>query len=124
MALTRTARLQRQARWTLAIIAALVMAGIGLVYWQYVGNLELQASLNNQKNVVASTVRNLDVVFQQINNLNRRVNDDICAGGARRQPSPLRSSLSNDAMAISDNLRGIGSDLERLANGGAVPKCK
>jgi len=35
VALTRTARLQRQARWTLAIIAALVMAGIGLVYWQY-----------------------------------------------------------------------------------------
>ena len=42
----RTARLQRRARWTLAVFAAFVVAGMGLVYWQHATNLNLQASLN------------------------------------------------------------------------------
>jgi hypothetical protein len=41
----KTTRLQQRARWTLAIFAALVIAGIVLVYRQHAANLDLSASL-------------------------------------------------------------------------------
>ena len=46
-ALADTERLQQRTRLTLAIVGALVLTGIGLVYWQYTANLKLQTSLTN-----------------------------------------------------------------------------
>jgi hypothetical protein len=51
---TRTARLQRRARWALAVIATSIIAGFGVVYWQYLTNIGLQASLKaGQINLLA-----------------------------------------------------------------------
>ncbi|MBO0754991.1 MAG: TIR domain-containing protein, partial [Bradyrhizobiaceae bacterium] len=45
----RTARLQQRARWALAVIAALVVIGVGVVSWQYKANLTLETSLQQQQ---------------------------------------------------------------------------
>jgi hypothetical protein len=45
----QTTRLQQRARWTQAIFAALVVAGIVLVYRQDAANLALSASLKTNQ---------------------------------------------------------------------------
>jgi len=51
---TRTAHLQRRARWTLAAMAVLVVLGLGAGVWQYRTNLARQAQLDRgQVNLLA-----------------------------------------------------------------------
>lgn len=45
----QTTRLQQRARWSLAVFAALVLAGIALVYRQHAANLDLSASLKTNR---------------------------------------------------------------------------
>ena len=55
MAQTRTAHLQRRARWTLAAMATVVVLGLGAGIWQYRINLARQArsSIAGQVNLLA-----------------------------------------------------------------------
>jgi hypothetical protein len=53
----RTACFQKRAQWALAVIAALVVVGIGAVSWQYRANLVLQASLDESGRELRSNQR-------------------------------------------------------------------
>jgi hypothetical protein len=76
----------------------------------------LGQAYQTQRSIAESAINNLDAVYQQVSDLNNRINGDICSGGAHGEPSPVRGGLSAQATAISAKLSGVRSDLQGAAS--------
>jgi hypothetical protein len=75
----------------------------------------LEQTNKAQVTAIRSAIEGFDDAFRQLDNLNRHVTGDICGGGASGVPSPVRGNLSAETTAVTQRLRGISSNLTRVA---------